>query len=116
MYAYIRARYGNPVNAANHERAFNWYGSGTLNARPGWAWVGERGRELVNFAGGEQVYPSRSPAAAAASGGAGDVRALTGAIARLERSLTRALASNAEATGAATARALNGVARSAAKR
>ncbi|MDO5091833.1 MAG: tape measure protein [Propionibacteriaceae bacterium] len=31
------------------------YATGTRNARPGWAWVGERGPELVNFRGGEQV-------------------------------------------------------------
>ena len=31
------------------------YATGTRNARPGWAWVGERGPELVHFGGGEQV-------------------------------------------------------------
>jgi hypothetical protein len=28
MYGYIHDRYGNPVNAANHERVFNWYARG----------------------------------------------------------------------------------------
>ncbi|RRD03232.1 hypothetical protein EII34_15110 [Arachnia propionica] len=32
------------------------YATGTRHARPGWAWVGERGPELVHFRGGEQVY------------------------------------------------------------
>ena len=31
------------------------YATGTRNAQPGWAWVGERGPELVHFGGGEQV-------------------------------------------------------------
>lgn len=31
------------------------YADGTPGARRGWAWVGERGRELVHFNGGEQV-------------------------------------------------------------
>lgn len=34
------------------------YATGTRNARPGWAWVGERGPELVHFGGGEQVIPT----------------------------------------------------------
>ena len=34
------------------------YATGTRNARPGWAWVGERGPELVRFGGGEQVIPA----------------------------------------------------------
>lgn len=44
------------------------YALGTLSAAPGWAWVGERGRELVRFRGGEQVLPhGAAPAAVAAS-------------------------------------------------
>jgi hypothetical protein len=58
MFSYIRSVYGNPVNAANHERMFNWYAGGTSSAAPGWAWVGERGPELVRFRGGEQVAPA----------------------------------------------------------
>ena len=33
------------------------YATGTRSAAPGLAWVGERGPELVNFRGGEQVLP-----------------------------------------------------------
>jgi hypothetical protein len=33
------------------------YGYGTSSAAPGWAWVGERGPELMRFRGGEQVAP-----------------------------------------------------------
>ena len=42
------------------------YATGTRSAAPGLAWVGERGPELVNFRGGEQVLPAGfSPALAA---------------------------------------------------
>lgn len=34
---------------------FPGYATGTNSAPPGMAWVGERGPELINFAGGEQV-------------------------------------------------------------
>lgn len=34
------------------------YATGTGGASPGWAWVGERGPELVNFMGGETVVPT----------------------------------------------------------
>lgn len=52
---YIAGRYGSPAGAWAHERSFNWYAKGTPGAAPGWAWVGERGPELVKFAGGEHV-------------------------------------------------------------
>jgi hypothetical protein len=55
MFNYIRSRYRNPDNAAAHERAFNWYGRGTMGAKPGWAWTGEFGPELVKMKGGETV-------------------------------------------------------------
>jgi hypothetical protein len=58
--SYIAASYGNPAGAWAHEVANNWYASGTPSARPGWAWVGERGPELVKFRGGEQVAPVRA--------------------------------------------------------
>ena len=34
------------------------YSSGTDNALPGWAWVGENGPELMRMHGGEQILPS----------------------------------------------------------
>ena len=34
------------------------YASGTPAARPGWAWVGEAGPELIKMKGGEQVIPN----------------------------------------------------------
>lgn len=49
MANYIRSRYGDPIRAAQHEAAFNWYGGG-LDAvfdRPTVIGVGERGRERV---------------------------------------------------------------------
>jgi hypothetical protein len=36
------------------------FAAGTPKAPPGWAWVGERGKELVNFRGGEQVLDHKS--------------------------------------------------------
>jgi cell wall-associated NlpC family hydrolase len=61
---YILHRYGSPIAAWNHELATGWYSkggpvsqyaNGVNGAKKGWAWVGERGKELVHFAGGEQV-------------------------------------------------------------
>lgn len=52
------------VNYARHAYGSNWinvmtrpggYAQGTRGARRGLAWVGERGAELVNFSGGEDV-------------------------------------------------------------
>lgn len=34
------------------------YASGTSNAPPGWAWVGEEGPELIRMRGGETVLPA----------------------------------------------------------
>ncbi|HVQ96137.1 MAG TPA: hypothetical protein VMU51_34270 [Mycobacteriales bacterium] len=44
------------------------HAGGTGSAPAGWAWVGERGPELVRFGGGEQVVNARDSAAAAAGG------------------------------------------------
>jgi len=54
---YIASRYGNPLNAYNAwlSRSPHWYAKGTSGAARGMAWVGERGPELVNFKGGEDV-------------------------------------------------------------
>jgi hypothetical protein len=41
---------------------------GTAGAPRGWSWVGERGPELVQFRGGEQVLNSRASMAAAGGG------------------------------------------------
>lgn len=39
---------------------FGGHASGTDNAPPGWAWVGEEGPELMRFHGGEQVIPAEA--------------------------------------------------------
>jgi phage-related protein len=36
------------------------YAAGTHGAAPGWAWVGERGPELMKFKGGETVIPNHA--------------------------------------------------------
>jgi hypothetical protein len=62
MFGYIGGRYGNPVNAAAHERAFNWYGGGldTVVSSPTLIGVGERGAERVTVTpagrGGGNTY------------------------------------------------------------
>lgn len=43
------------------------HAAGTLNASAGWAMVGERGPELVNLRGGEQILPNSSLAALASA-------------------------------------------------
>lgn len=55
--SYIASVYGNPVNAYTKwlSRSPHWYAQGTGGAAKGLAWVGERGPELVNFKGGEDV-------------------------------------------------------------
>jgi len=55
--SYIASRYGNPVSAYSAwlSRSPHWYAQGTGGAAKGLAWVGEKGPELVNFKGGEDV-------------------------------------------------------------
>ncbi|MEU4168858.1 phage tail tape measure protein [Streptomyces sp. NPDC026665] len=54
---YIKSRYGSPANAWSQwqARSPHWYAKGTRGAAKGLAWVGEKGAELVNFKGGEDV-------------------------------------------------------------
>lgn len=48
--------YGDSAWAAN--RATPAFAGGTSNAPPGWAWVGEKGPELIHMRGGETVLPA----------------------------------------------------------
>lgn len=58
MVSYIQGRYGDPQGAWAHEENFGWYAGGTGGASPGWAWVGEQGKELMYSPhGGETIYP-----------------------------------------------------------
>lgn len=52
------------------------FAAGTNSATPGLHWVGEHGPELVNFAGGEQVFSNSSSEALPAAIAAAMVRAL----------------------------------------
>lgn len=56
---YIKSRYGdiNNVQQANSNLPPRGYATGTSNAAPGMALVGENGPEIVNFKGGEEVTP-----------------------------------------------------------
>jgi SLT domain-containing protein len=61
---YIKNQYGSPYNIPGLLSGnYGGYASGTSSARPGWAWVGEHGPELLRFRGGEQVYPAGTAAA-----------------------------------------------------
>lgn len=59
----VRAMQANPAGG---------YASGTDSARPGMAWVGEAGAELVDFSGGERVYTAGQSARMASAGLAPD--------------------------------------------
>ncbi len=45
---------------------YGGFASGTQNAPPGWAWVGEEGPELMRLHGGEQILPNHVSRQAAA--------------------------------------------------
>jgi hypothetical protein len=55
MATYERARYGDPIHAAQHERVLNWYGGG--GPAGGLIGVGEYGPELLRVPGGSSVVP-----------------------------------------------------------
>jgi phage-related protein len=65
MFSYIRSVYGNPVNAAAHERAFNWYGHGGTFRAGQLIGVGDRGPELVSFNRAGRVHSPEQSAALA---------------------------------------------------
>ncbi|QDH85765.1 tail tape measure protein [Brevibacterium phage 7C] len=52
--SYALSRYGSLAKAYDRRGG---YARGTLSAAPGLHWVGEEGRELVDFSGGERVIP-----------------------------------------------------------
>lgn len=51
-------RYSNTWAAQFDPARVNAYATGTSNAPPGWAWVGEKGPELIRMRGGETVLPA----------------------------------------------------------
>ncbi len=50
--------FGGGSSSADPWAGLRGYETGTSSARPGVAWVGEKGPELVRFKGGEQVIPN----------------------------------------------------------
>lgn len=50
--------FGGGKTAVDPWAGLRGYASGTSSARPGVAWVGEKGPELVRFKGGEEVIPN----------------------------------------------------------
>jgi SLT domain-containing protein len=96
------------LNYAAHGRGFgtgpgqigsgHGYAYGTASALPGWAWVGERGPEMVRFRGGEQVIPA---------GQGGGIDALAGELRRIAAKLDR-LTDVTAAVPAATGRHVGG--------
>lgn len=65
MAVYERDRYGDPIGAAAHERAFNWYRGG--GPAGGWIGVGEDGPELLRVPNGSSVTPHANAMSALAS-------------------------------------------------
>ncbi|WP_330339419.1 phage tail tape measure protein [Streptomyces sp. NBC_00557] len=63
---YAKHRYGPSLSALGQGHG---YATGTKGARRGWAWVGERGPELVLFGGGETVLDHQDSLRAALSMG-----------------------------------------------
>ena len=55
------------ANGYTSTAALRGYASGTENAPPGWAWVGEQGPELMHLRGGETILPADVSAQAAAA-------------------------------------------------
>jgi hypothetical protein len=63
------------------------FAAGTMSAPPGFAWVGESGPELLNFRGGEQVFPNDVSMAMTAGGGGvsiGDINVSVSGMSRGE--------------------------------
>jgi hypothetical protein len=52
--------YGGEYGGGSYEAATSvgYYATGTANAPPGWAIVGEKGPELMQLRGGEQIFPN----------------------------------------------------------
>lgn len=84
---YIRQRYGSPAGAWAHEQAFNWYAKGTEGAKAGWAWVGERGPELIKLGGGEHILDAATSMKVAAGRLGGYAKGTS--LAKLGRELLR---------------------------
>lgn len=55
------------ANGYTSTAALRGYASGTDNAPPGWAWVGEEGPELMHLRGGETILPADVSAQAASA-------------------------------------------------
>jgi SLT domain-containing protein len=108
---YARHVYGPTLGALGSGHG---YAAGTGGATPGWAWVGERGPELVNFVGGEMVLPNgalggyASGTASAAESLAAHNRALAMAAAAFNR-MAKAGASLAAAIAKITPKTTAGV-------
>jgi hypothetical protein len=61
---YITARYGDPIAAAAHEQAYNWYAGG--GPAGGVVGINDGGPELVNLPNGSQIMPAANTANAMA--------------------------------------------------
>jgi len=69
--SYIKSRYGDPVNAWDHEKSFGWYAKGGLAPIGQTAWVGERGPELMQVTPqGTRIYNNADSMAMARLAGA----------------------------------------------
>jgi hypothetical protein len=58
MVNYIKSRYGDPIAAANHERAYNWYAQGGLVAGTGKPPSGAAPAPRIHLSGGRAFSPA----------------------------------------------------------
>ncbi|HSV29852.1 MAG TPA: hypothetical protein VLL76_09835 [Candidatus Omnitrophota bacterium] len=98
------------VSTLMHERGVPGFAIGTSSAPAGWAWVGEHGRELVRFRGGEEVIPAAASAALVGTRSGGEIRALLRAQAEQGMEI-RALRRDLRESGERQERALAAVER-----
>ena len=103
---YARHTYGPSLGALGSGHG---YAAGTGGAAPGWAWVGEKGKELVYFSGGETVIPNSgfpgyaSGTVSAAEAIAAHNRAIAASTAAHNRALIASITAHRRATAAAIA-------------
>lgn len=64
---YLKSRYGDPLGAWAHEKAFNWYGAGGATSG-GLAGLHDKGPEIVRLPSGSTVFPAGNTPAATAGG------------------------------------------------
>ncbi|MGE5515080.1 MAG: phage tail length tape measure family protein [Bacteroidota bacterium] len=84
-YAALESWVRSSVSSLGHDLGLPGFAGGTSSAPPGLAWVGERGRELVRFRGGEQVFTAGQSEVLARSFGGTDGGAAVSELRMIQR-------------------------------